>query len=188
MKILHAGIQRTGTNFISKFIYDNWKIIPVNSHEIERNLPLHKHFRIQDDKSSIIMDKKYKNDIHFSSYEEYLDYLNINDVQTILMYKNEAEWLESIKKWAFSCRWINNELEFEFVKNDYLNEYRKYYEKWNSFKSDKITLINHNNIMNDFDSEIEKLFKIFGKKDNLILPKYVNLSGKRDYKIKSKFL
>jgi hypothetical protein len=195
MKYLHSGIQRSGTNFLSKLIHLNFGISfinnmsgNVNGKDIPRYNPLHKHFRIQDDKSTIVMDEKYNNDLNFETFKDYKIHLGIDDLKVVIIRKNLDSWLTSIKKWAFKCNWVTLE-EFDSVKESYIREYQEYYNKWESFQSENendIVILNLDNIINNFDGEFTKLGKLFDLKEKVIYPTQVNLSGKRKIDIKSK--
>ena len=56
--ILQFGLQRSGTNFLSTLLMKNFRIEILNNSD--RKHPLHKHFRLYDDKS-FIPDTKYQN-------------------------------------------------------------------------------------------------------------------------------
>ena len=89
-KVIIRGIQRSGTNFLEKILSElDTKII--NKGNIGRDRPEHKHFRIQDNKSSIFMDKQYFNSIYVENIQDLnLKSYNKKDIKNILIIKDPA--------------------------------------------------------------------------------------------------
>ena len=61
--VAHHGIQRSGTNDLNSCL-QSLGIYPLNAFDPARNNPRHKHFRWQEDKSTILpMDERYQNNV-----------------------------------------------------------------------------------------------------------------------------
>ena len=99
-KVIVRGIQRSGTNFLEKILSElDTKII--NNGNIGRNKAEHKHFRIQDNKSSIFMDKQYFNSIYVENIQDLnLKSYNKKNIKNILIIKDPVNWVLSINRWA----------------------------------------------------------------------------------------
>jgi hypothetical protein len=145
--VFHAGIQRSGTNFLCEIIKNGFCIDIINEIDPERDSLFHKHFRIFDQKKLIVMDEQYHNDCIVESYNDYVKYLNIdNNTKIIVIYKDPINWLLSIKSWSVKCGWVSSDKEFDDVIWKYLDEYDLYYSKWKelSLKSpDVIKLVQY---------------------------------------------
>ena len=66
--VAHHGIQRSGTNFLLNSLKRHHLRV-INRHDLERNIPSHKHFRWYEDKSIIPKEivKEYGNDVFASN-------------------------------------------------------------------------------------------------------------------------
>lgn len=53
MKVLHYGLQRSGTNFLETLLKRKYRIQFLNSNQ-DRKSPLQKHFRLYDDKEKFL--------------------------------------------------------------------------------------------------------------------------------------
>lgn len=120
------GLQRSGTNVIKTFLLQMYDIKFNNLGD--RNNVSHKHFRIYDDKTKIprCIQHQYRNNIIINYYEDLINSLNenINNVKIIVVIKDIFSWLISIEKWGEKCKWS------PFIKDEFLNEYKLYVEKW----------------------------------------------------------
>ena len=73
----------------------------INKGNIGRDRLEHKHFRIQDNKSSIFMDKQYFNSIYVENIQDLnLKSYNKKDIKNILIIKDPVNWVLSINRWA----------------------------------------------------------------------------------------
>mgnify|MGYP006283715693 CR=1 FL=1 len=70
--ILHFGLNRSGTNYLKELMDQHFDLEFMNT-EDERSHPLHKHFRLYDDKS-LIGRPNFRNDLKFPSFREYEAY------------------------------------------------------------------------------------------------------------------
>ena len=138
-KVFHAGIQRSGTNFLRSVLEKTIRVRVANAIDPVRHHPFHKHFRLQDEKTSIVMDAQYQNDLRFEDLESYLVAADPRAAREswpcIIIYKDPVNWLESIMRWGLKCRWIPSEdalLETD-LWSAWLTEYVAYYEKWMVF-------------------------------------------------------
>ena len=182
--VLHAGIQRSGTNFLRTALKINFSVCLVNEAQNHpRDSILHKHFRLQDDKCSICMDSKYLNSITFGSFAEYKNALKFLNLKAIVIYKDPVNWLESIRRWGYTCKWISSEEDFHSVWRNWLNEYSEYYLKWTQFYEDpNVLLIQYEDFVFNYGLYLNKLEAFLGQKYlSNVFPAKVAHSSLRSY-------
>ncbi len=126
--ILHYGLQRSGTNFLETLLNKNFKVKIV--FDSERHHPLHKHFRLYDNKKHI-PEPKFINDMHFDSFDAFHTALGIGDQMDgiIVVSKDPYSWFLSYSNWARKCEW-------ELPNYHYIEEYNGFYGKWNEFRKE----------------------------------------------------
>ncbi len=127
--ILIYGLQRSGTNFLEKLLSKNFRIkMPVQNKV--RHHPIHKHFRLYDQKNHI-PESKFLNALRFNSFDDYLKSLEINfEIKgVIIISKDPYSWLISYKNWGKKHNW-------PIVKHHYIEEYNFFYEKWMDFSQE----------------------------------------------------
>lgn len=197
-KLLHYGLQRSGTNFIESLIKKNFKaqIINRKSRNLPRHQPLQKHFRLYDDKTKI-PEPKYLNDHLYQSFDEFESSLGLKSPVDgiIIISKDPYSWLLSYEKWATKCQWPDSDY-------NYIEEYVLFLNKWKQFseESEKIHFIKYSNlltepeiIMDEIQSkfQIKKKFRFFKKSITEI--KKVNVSDAftnqhKSYYVEKKYL
>ncbi|NPA68591.1 MAG: hypothetical protein GXO50_08285 [Chlorobi bacterium] len=148
--ILHYGLQRSGTNFLETLMLKNFDINIVNGSN--RAHPLHKHFRLYDNKN-LIPEPKYKNNMKFKHFSDYEKSFNINTpVHGILILsKDPYSWLISYKKWAKKCKWPEPDY-------NYIEEYNQFYGKWAEFskQDNRIMFIRYIDLLDNADLILDK--------------------------------
>jgi len=193
-KVIIRGIQRSGTNFLEN-LADRLNLKVINKGDIPRNSPQHKHFRVQNDKSSIFMDKQYFNEIYVDNIKD-LNFLVIKEkkLKNILIIKDPVNWILSINRWAKKCGWIPKEksLTEDFdLMSKYLKEWDNFHLKWSDLAKDKdqLLILQWENLLTNFHDSLEKIgnfmeLKSFNKNLNISDFKNINLS--EDSKIQDK--
>lgn len=137
----HHGIQRSGTNYVNEVL----KIAGVgiiNSNDPQRNNPCHKHFRWQHDKSSIVLDGNYQNQLIANDISDVNSFCGYNQyMRHLVIYRDPESWLPSIYSWGCESGWVR---EGESV-NDFmvraLEEWVAYYSFWSDVSCDSSVLI-----------------------------------------------
>ena len=130
------GIQRSGTNYTYQYL-KKLGLSPVNSGEVERNDPRHKHFRWYSNKFDIpfFIERHYGNSVSVSC----VDQINLicsypRETIQIVVIKNYRSWLVSILKWGIICKWFGSVDEsLEFVP-ELTRDYVSYYMFWGEMK------------------------------------------------------
>ena len=156
------GIQRSGTNYVTAVLsQSDYRII--NKIDPARNCPSHKHFRWQEDKTTIVMDARYKNTLIAKSIKEINKICDYPDnYRHVVIFRAPDKWLNSIYRWGLGCGWYKNEKEF-FAKNLhnlFLNEWDAYYSFWQNISQispDAVLFIEHGEFASDPVSGLKKI-------------------------------
>lgn len=193
-KVIIRGIQRSGTNFLEKILSElDTKII--NKGNIERNKPQHKHFRIQDNKSSIFMDKQYFNSIYLENIQDLnLKSCNKKDIKNILIIKDPVNWILSINRWAKKCNWIakdKNLTDDYDLMLKYLFEWDCFHLKWLQFSKDKeyLLILQWENLITNFQENLKMITDFIGVKNskvNLQISDFKNINLSENSRILEK--
>ncbi len=154
--LLHFGLQRSGTNFLSKLLVQNFNIKILNRNK-NTSHPLQKHFRLYDEKN-IIPHIAYKNNLSINNLDEYITQLKISKPVKgiIIISKDPYSWLLSYKAWAKKCNWPK-------VDHHYIKEYNLFYDKWFKFaeKNDTILFIKYIDLLSQTNLVLEDIEKKF---------------------------
>ena len=193
-KVIIRGIQRSGTNFLEN-LADRLNLKVINKGDIPRNSPQHKHFRVQNDKSSIFMDKQYFNEIYVDNIKD-LNFLVIKEkkLKNILIIKDPVNWILSINRWAKKCGWIPKEknLTEDFdLMSKYLKEWDNFHLKWSDLAKDKdqLLILQWENLLTNFHDSLEKIGNFMELKSynkNLNISDFKNINLSEDSKIQDK--
>ena len=177
-----------------KFIPKN-ELKVINQGNIPRNSPKHKHFRVQNDKSSIFMDKQYFNEIYVENIQD-LNFLVLKEkkLKNILINKDPINWILSINRWAKKCGWISKEknLTDDFdLMSKYLKEWDNFHLKWLDLAKDKdqLLILQWENLLTDFHNSLEKIGNFMELKNynkNLNISDFKNINLSEDSKIQDK--
>jgi len=136
--IFHSGIQRSGTNYLLKILESNGLYV-LNAVDGPRDHYMHKHCRIQKDKSTVVMDYKYRNDERFDSIEEYLMRVSRGKKKQgcfFVIQKDPVNWLDSIVRWGLKCDWLTEEQTCDMnLLSKWLFEWDAYYSEWKMLAS-----------------------------------------------------
>ena len=193
-KVIVRGIQRSGTNFLEKILSElDTKII--NKGNIGRNKAEHKHFRIQDNKSSIFMDKQYFNSIYVENIQDLnLKSYNKKNIKNILIIKDPVNWVLSINRWAKKCNWIskNKNLTDDYdLMSKYLFEWDCFHLKWLQFSKDKeyLLILQWENLITNFQENLNMITNFLGVKNqnvNLQISDFKNINLSENSRILEK--
>ena len=194
MKLLLYGLQRSGTNYLERVIARKFKVKFLNN-KTDRSNPLHKHFRIYDNKD-IIPEPKYKNNIDIENIEQFEKLIGDQVNYYLVISKDPYSWLQSYQNWAEQCNWPENE-------HHYIEEYNLFYGKWLDFSNCKtnVIFIRYIDLLKDLDSELNRLKRIMGLRKRLFAKIFPNrgriikvsqsskfTESRRNYYINKKYL
>ena len=151
----HHGIQRSGTNYLNEWLKLSGCRV-INTYDPKRNDPRHKHFRWQDDKDKIVLDKNYKNDVRVSSIAELNSICGYSaGTKHVVIYRNPKYWLNGIYLWGVRSGWITESLDREevyiFLKGA-TEEWLEYYHFWYKIQRkdpECVCIIPHSTVINN---------------------------------------
>lgn len=129
MKLLHYGLQRSGTNFLESLLAKKYHIEILNSNiqgiRPDRSSPLHKHFRLYDEKD-IVPEPKFTNELKINSLDAFEQLLEVVPDYYLIISKDPYSWFLSYSAWAKRSNWPE-------VPYHYILEYNLFYGKWLEF-------------------------------------------------------
>ena len=163
VRILHYGLQRSGTNFLETLLKKNYQVRFLNNKE-DRRSPLQKHCRLYKNKN-IIPHPKFSNEIILDTFDQFESLLNVIPDYYLIISKDPYSWYISYLNWAKKCNWPK-------VSHHYIEEYNLFYKTFMefSFQSNKFIFIryldliqNTNEFLDDLEKNIILRKKIFSK-------------------------
>ena len=155
MKLIHYGLQRSGTNFLESLLAKKYRVQILNSNidgiRPERSSPLHKHFRLYDEKD-IVPEPKFRNEYKINSFAAFEQLLEIIPDYYLIISKDPYSWYLSYTDWARRSNW-------QEVPYHYILEYNLFYAKWLelSRQTKKIVFVRYMDLLRDPDEELRRL-------------------------------
>lgn len=166
MKLLHYGLQRSGTNFLESLLAKKYHVHILNSNidgvRPDRSAPLHKHFRLYDEKD-IVPEPKFKNEFKITSFVSFEQLLEVIPDYYLIISKDPYSWLLSYTDWARRSNWPE-------VPYHYILEYNLFYAKWLEFsqQSKRIIFVRYIDLLRDTDEELTRLESIMHLKKKFL--------------------
>ena len=157
MKLLHYGLQRSGTNFLEYLLAKKYRVEILNSNiegiRPDRSSPLHKHFRLYDEKD-IVPETKFRNEIKIANFNAFEELLEIIPDYYLIISKDPYSWVLSYTDWARRSNWPE-------VPYHYILEYNLFYAKWLEFsrQTNRILFVRYIDLLRDPDEELNRLEK-----------------------------
>jgi len=156
-RILHYGLQRSGTNFLKKTIEHHFDVEFINK-KLERSHIGHKHFRLYDDKS-LIGRPNYMNSLQFVDFKDF-EYQLPYEVKTdaiVVLSKDPYSWYLSYIKWGKKQNWSS-------PPHPVIFEYNAFYKKWLQFseESKKVIHIKYIDLLTAPETVLQSIQKQFG--------------------------
>lgn len=150
MKLLHYGLQRSGTNFLESLLVGTFNVRFLNSNR-DRRSPLQKHFRLYDNKD-IVASPLYRNEISVTDFAHFESLLTKRPDHYLVISKDPYSWHISYQTWARKCSW-------PAVNHHYIQEYNLFYGKLLELSSqtDRFTFVRYVDLIRDTAGELEKL-------------------------------
>jgi hypothetical protein len=155
MKLLHYGLQRSGTNFLESLLAKKYRVQFLNSNingiRPDRSSPLHKHFRLYDEKD-IVPEPKFRNELKIDRFIDFEKLLEIVPDYYLIISKDPYSWYLSYNDWARRSKW-------EPVPYHYILEYNLFYAKWLEFsqQTKKILFVRYIDLLRSPDEELNRL-------------------------------
>ena len=168
----HAGIQRSGTNYLRTLLEGSFGVRVSNAVDPSRDHPRHKHFRVQSNMSTVVMDHAYRHGHAFDKIDGYIQAvaprLGPKPETCVVIYKDPVNWLESIIRWGIRCHWVSN--EEDVLRTDlwrtWIGEYRAYYERWHAFEQaepSRVKLLQYEALILDREATMTALADFLGR-------------------------
>lgn len=148
--ILHYGLNRSGTNYLKEILSKHFDLNFLNNDE--RSGPLHKHFRLYDNKK-LIGRPNFYNDKLFRSFQQFeqeaLQGVRLDLV--VVISKDPYSWHLSYTKWGKKNGWPPS-------PHPYIKEYNEFYRKWLQFseESSRVLMVKYIDLLSDPADFLEK--------------------------------
>lgn len=167
-KIAHHGIQRSGTNYLCALLEQSGYFV-LNSDGPRRDSPAHKHFRWQDDKSTIVMDRSFSNALHASEIDELNRIANFpRGTKHVVLVKKPGSWLESAYRWGRANGWMDEDADFlgdPSLAAAWLAEWDAYYNKWLQLAEaspGQVLVVSYESLMSDRERVMSRIRQLTG--------------------------
>jgi hypothetical protein len=176
MKLLHYGLQRSGTNILEALLTKKYNVQILNSNingiRPDRSSPLHKHFRLYDEKD-IVPEPQFHNDYIIASFKDFEQLLEVIPDYYLIISKDPYSWLMSYTSWAKKCNWLQ-------VPYHYIVEYNLFYGKWLEFsrQTERILFVKYVDLLRDTDKELQRLESIMHLKKKFLYSLRSNMVNK----------
>jgi hypothetical protein len=163
--ILHFGLNRSGTNYLKELLDQQFDLEFLNV-EGDRSHPLHKHFRLYDDKS-LIGRPKFKNNLQFPTFGAFEEYVlkhapeqpaeQDTEIAYVIISKDPYSWHLSYALWGIKNHWPPS-------PHPYILEYNAFYRKWLEFaaESDRIAFVRYIDLLKSPKQTLGRLQQRFG--------------------------
>jgi len=163
------GLQRTGTNYLRELMEENFRASEFMNRDDARSLPLHKHFRLYDEKV-FIPDHRYLNNFHFDSFHEFDACVNgmLGSEMTgrapllyLITTRDPLSWYPSICRFARKNKWPT--CRRRSLNHQYMVDYSLFYKKWLDFsdQSDRVVIVKYEDLLRELDETLEMIGETF---------------------------
>jgi len=154
------GMQRTGSNYTEQVLLQNFQNICFYNNDFARCLPVHKHFRLYDEKA-VIPDVRFYNSFTykgFKDFKEHVQQILAREIKCfIITIKDPYSWYVSYKKHA-------RKNKFTYIKNSlnshYIIDYNLFYRKWLDFSVEaphEVFIMKYEDLIEDLDASLNRM-------------------------------
>lgn len=165
-KVLYfAGIQRSATNYFEQLVRKNFEGFSDVNDGYARCLPLHKHFRLHDNKF-LIPEPKYYNAFYypdFNTFKDHVEELGGQAVDKFLVtIKNPYSWYLSYDRFARKNNFLHSRKD---INSHFIFDYRYYYEKWLAFSKEApetVKLFRYEDMIRDLNRTMTRVSDFTG--------------------------
>lgn len=165
--VVHQGIQRSGTNFLSS-VLETGDYRVLNRIDPPRDDPRHKHFRWQEDKSTIVMDAKYRNTVTAATIREVNEICgHPPEMRHLVLFRPPRDWIDAIFRWGVPLGWFASEEEFiaRDMHRAFLREWHAYYAAWARFAEDcpeQVLMLSYADLKRDRAAVLDRIDRFMG--------------------------
>ena len=154
------GMQRTGSNYTEQVLLQNFQNIRFYNNDFARCLPVHKHFRLYDEKA-VIPDVRFYNSFiykNFKDFKEHVEKILGRSVKLfVVTMKDPYSWYVSYKKHA-------KKNKFTYIKNSlnshYIIDYNLFYRKWLDFSVEapgEVLIVKYEDLIGDLEASLQRM-------------------------------
>jgi hypothetical protein len=161
MRLLLYGLQRSGTNYLESLMLKYYAVRFLNDRD-DRSAPLHKHFRLYDQKG-LIPEPRYRNAVYVENVASLEGTLGVAPDFYLVISKDPYSWLLSYRAWARRCAWPP-------VPHHYILEYNLFYGKWLELgrETSQIVFVRYIDLLRDRMSELSRLESCMGIRKKIL--------------------
>jgi len=154
------GMQRTGSNYTEQVLLKNFHNIHFYNNDFARCLPVHKHFRLYDEKA-VIPDVRYYNNFIYKDFKEFKEHVELILGRSVKLFivtmKDPYSWYISYKKHA-------KKNEYTYIKNSlnshYIIDYNLFYKKWLDFSVEapgEVLMVKYEELIGDLNASLQRM-------------------------------
>ncbi len=154
------GMQRTGSNYTEQVLLQNFQNMRFYNNDFARCLPVHKHFRLYDEKA-IIPDVRFYNSFSYKGFKDFKEHvqqiLGREIKYFIVTIKDPYSWYVSYKKHA-------KKNKFTYIKNSlnshYIIDYNLFYRKWFDFSMEapeEVLMVKYEDLIEDLEASLQRM-------------------------------
>ena len=176
------GMQRSGSNYTEQVLLQNFQNIRFYNNNFARCLPVHKHFRLFDEKA-VIPDVRFYNSFIYKNFKDFKEHVELILGRPVNLFivtmKDPYSWYVSYKKHA-------KKNKFTYIKNSlnsqYIIDYNLFYRKWLDFSVEapgEVLMVKYEDLIVDLETSLlrmgEKL-KLDRSSEQIVNPAKVSMN------------
>ena len=176
------GMQRSGSNYTEQVLLQNFQNIRFYNNNFARCLPVHKHFRLFDEKA-VIPDVRFYNSFIYKNFKDFKEHVELILGRSVRLFivtmKDPYSWYVSYKKHA-------KKNKFTYIKNSlnsqYIIDYNLFYRKWLDFSVEapgEVLMVKYEDLIVDLEASLlrmgEKL-KLDRSSEQIVNPAKVSMN------------
>ena len=176
------GMQRSGSNYTEQVLLQNFQNIRFYNNNFARCLPVHKHFRLFDEKA-VIPDVRFYNSFIYKNFKDFKEHVELILGRSVRLFivtmKDPYSWYVSYKKHA-------KKNKFTYIKNSlnsqYIIDYNLFYRKWLDFSVEapgEVLMVKYEDLIVDLETSLlrmgEKL-KLDRSSEQIVNPAKVSMN------------
>jgi len=154
------GMQRSGSNYTEQVLLQNFQNIRFFNNDFARCLPVHKHFRLYDEKA-VIPDVRFYNSFIYNNFKDFKKHVELILGRSVKLFivtmKDPYSWYVSYKKHA-------KKNKFTYIKKSlnshYIIDYNLFYRKWLDFSVEapgEVLMVKYEDLIGDLESSLNRM-------------------------------
>jgi len=154
------GMQRSGSNYTQQVLLQNFQNIHFYNNDFARCLPVHKHFRLYDEKA-VIPDVRFFNTFSYKNFEDFKKHVELILGRPVKLFivtmKDPYSWYVSYKKHA-------KKNKFTYIKSSlnshYIIDYNLFYRKWLDFSVEapgEVLMVKYEDLIEDLEASLQRI-------------------------------